>query len=587
MESITERIREGALQVCSFLTVSDAADVGSAAVGSAAVASVAPASAMRGAAMPGCAEVTTAVAASASASACAQEPASAPLSVMVDRLDDDRVQALVAGAAALRSEVDAVIAAGAGVLAKRSERDLGYQGLAQRTGHRTPVGLLQSLTGSSRVEAARQVRLGEAMAEADAATNRLEEGDNVLDGEGNTAEQPFSTPDSSPDNDGSGDGRPGAGAPGDERPDTDPPVMPWFEPVTRAVAEHMLSSEAASAILRGLGEPNEHYDGAALRIAAIELIGDAAGMHVDELTKRARWARDQADPRGVEERFAARYQERTWRFGHTADGARTAWVRFDDESAAWVDAIVGAGMRPRRGGPRFVAKDEAERAEKLVEDPRSNDQLVFDLLMDTLRAGSQADPSIAFGSRQPGIRVIISETELNKHDENGTPTGVGYFEETGEAVPTSLITRLICNAGIQPILTDALGIPIDVGREQRLFTTKQRIALAFRDGGCMCPGCDRPPSYTEAHHIDEWVADNGRTDLSRGMLLCRYHHMLIHNNGWKIIRENATYWLVPPPGIDTEQTPIPLHSKAPKLARPLAATGSSTGTSPANRRVTS
>ncbi|WP_308467641.1 HNH endonuclease signature motif containing protein [Rathayibacter soli] len=524
MELITGRIREGAQRVCSFFTVSDASDAGSVA------------------------------------------GAPAPLSVMVDRLDDDRLQALVTDAAALRSEVDAVIAAGAGALAKRSDRVLGYQGLAQRTGHRTPVGLLQSLTGSSRIEAARQVRLGEAMAQADAATSLLDDGGNLRDEVGTNGEDLPGTPGSDPDDDRSGDGA-DAGASGNERPDAEGPAVPWFEPVTRAVAEHTLTSEAASAILRGLGEPNEHCDGAALRTAAIELIGDAAGLHVDELTKRARWARDLADPRGVEERFAARYQERTWRFGYTPDGARTAWVRFDDESAAWVDTIVGAALRPRRGGPRFVAKDEAERAQKLAEDPRSNDQLVFDVLMDALRTGVQADPAIAFGSRQPGIRVIITETELNKHDEAGAPTGIGYFEETGEAVPAAIVTRLICNAGIQPIFTDALGTPLDVGREQRLFTTKQRIALAFRDGGCMCPGCDRPPSYTEAHHIDEWAADHGKTDLARGLLLCRYHHMLIHNNGWKVIRKNMSYWLVPPPGIDSEQTQIRLHSKAPKLAR--------------------
>ncbi|RLP73962.1 HNH endonuclease [Mycetocola manganoxydans] len=81
------------------------------------------------------------------------------------------------------------------------------------------------------------------------------------------------------------------------------------------------------------------------------------------------------------------------------------------------------------------------------------------------------------------------------------------------------------------------------------------------------PGCDRPPSYTEAHHINEWAADGGRTDIADGILLCRHCHMLIHNNGWRISRTGARYFAVPPPAVDRERRPIPLPSKSPLSAR--------------------
>jgi len=87
------------------------------------------------------------------------------------------------------------------------------------------------------------------------------------------------------------------------------------------------------------------------------------------------------------------------------------------------------------------------------------------------------------------------------------------------------------------VTADACGNPLDVGREARLFTPRQRIALAIRDGGCMWRGCERPPSYCEAHHIDEWNRDRGRTDIDRGILLCRFHHMNLHHSGWRITRE--------------------------------------------------
>lgn len=473
-----------------------------------------------------------------------------PLSLLIDQVADSDLELLLRDASAVRSEFDAIIAAGAGIVAKRSERELGYSGLAQRSGHRTPVAMVQSLTGSTRVEAARQVRLGEVMGEADAATQH--------------AIEPHS---------GSGslqiDGVDGdADALGPEAAFAR--EIPWYEPLTRAVRDHRLKSEAVNAILRGLGEPTEHCGPDALRAAAEEVLEDAAGSNIDELGRRARRIRDRIDPVGVALRFTERYEQRKWRFGRNENGVRTAWIEFDDESAAWIDAIVGSAMRPRRGGPRFVDPAEADQAQKLLDDPRSNDQLIFDLLMDTLRAGAQADPSTIFGSRQPGVRVVITQEQLTSSSPDGA-RGTGFLEETGAAVPLSFIDKQVCDAGTVSILTDTAGTPLDVGREQRLFTSKQRIALAIRDGGCEFPGCDRPPSFCEAHHIDGWAADGGRTDLADGMLLCRHHHMLLHNNGWRITREGSVYWMIPPRTVDPAQAAIRLKSKsALRLAYPSA-----------------
>ncbi|TAM66148.1 MAG: HNH endonuclease [Microbacteriaceae bacterium] len=345
-------------------------------------------------------------------------------------------------------------------------------------------------------------RLGEAMGQADVATRLIDAAE-----QSPTMDEPSL-----------------AGAlevPNGESPDADPGAesavgsaveLPWFEPITRAVSERVVTAQAAEAMIRGLGQPCERCDSEVLRAAAEELLADAAGMNADALAKQARWLRDRLDSVGVTERAERRYAARKWRFSRNADGARTAWVEFDDESAAWMDTIVSAGMRPRRGGPRFVDKAEAEAAQKLQDDPRTNDQLVFDLLMDVLRAGATADPSTGFGSRQPGLRVVITKSELDKHDADSNLTGTGYLEETGEAVPPAMIERLLCDVGTREVTVDQDGNPLDVGREQRLFTAKQRVALAIRDGGCMHPGCDRPPSYTEAHHIDEWAADHGKTD---------------------------------------------------------------------------
>ena len=100
----------------------------------------------------------------------------------------------------------------------------------------------------------------------------------------------------------------------------------------------------------------------------------------------------------------------------------------------------------------------------------------------------------------------------------------------------------------------------------RLYTRRQKVALAARDGGCLFPTCERPPSWTEAHHIKHWARDRGETNVNEGVLLCRHHHLLVHNNHWEIERVNSAYWLIPPRDIDSTQEPIPLHSKSKPLA---------------------
>ena len=95
----------------------------------------------------------------------------------------------------------------------------------------------------------------------------------------------------------------------------------------------------------------------------------------------------------------------------------------------------------------------------------------------------------------------------------------------------------------------------------RLYSKKQKTALAARDGGCMWPGCDRPPSWTEAHHVDHHHK-GGKTTIENGILLCRFHHLLLHNNHWNITRDLFGWWLVPPVDVDPLQVPRPMPTKS-------------------------
>jgi hypothetical protein len=72
---------------------------------------------------------------------------------------------------------------------------------------------------------------------------------------------------------------------------------------------------------------------------------------------------------------------------------------------------------------------------------------------------------------------------------------------------------------------------LDVGRRTRTIPPALRRALEVRDRGCRFPGCGL--RFTDAHHVRHW-ADGGPTSLANCLLLCRFHHRLVHEAGWRV-----------------------------------------------------
>jgi len=424
------------------------------------------------------------------------------LTQVVAGLPDDVVVRVLAEATVAITSLDAVRAVAAGVIAARSGRDAGHGGLAQTRGHRSPVSLVQEITGTTKGDAVRQVRLGEA----------LLEGEPVGDDEPGAAD---------------------AAAPAAE---------PWHAPLAAAVLAGVITTTQQDAIRRNLGDPpNDNPDTVdAWRAAVTQLIAEAAERTVEELGRAARVVRDVLDPEGAERRFQGRYEARSFRTWTDADGVAHGSFTFDDHGHAWIRAVIDAALRPRTGGPRFVDPADKAQADALVNDPRTNDQLCYDLILDLLHAGTLADAKTVFGVKQPGIRVV-------KVVPTGTSDAGGYVEETGEPVPATFLTQHTCDTGTTECTLDTGGNPLYLGREARLFTPAQKITLALRDGGCRIPACDRPAHYCEAHHIDQY-AKGGRTDVDRGILLCTFHHTNLHHHGWHITRHHLGDFVLHRPG---------------------------------------
>jgi len=89
-------------------------------------------------------------------------------------------------------------------------------------------------------------------------------------------------------------------------------------------------------------------------------------------------------------------------------------------------------------------------------------------------------------------------------------------------------------------------VPLSVGRATRTIPSSIRTALFMRDQGCRFPGCDRPPAWTDGHHIIHW-ADGGPTELANLVSLCRQHHREVHEEGWRIHIVDGSAVVEPPP----------------------------------------
>src|SRR5690606_27368649 len=121
--------------------------------------------------------------------------------------------------------------------------------------------------------------------------------------------------------------------------------------------------------------------------------------------------------------------------------------------------LMNAALRPRRGGPRFVDAEEKSRAAELADDPRTNDQLAYDLILDVLRAGAIADAETVFGTKQPGVRLV------QPVDAEGSATGPTLAEDGLVTMPAAAAAQRICDTGSLRVTVDGRGNPLDVGRE--------------------------------------------------------------------------------------------------------------------------
>jgi hypothetical protein len=454
-------------------------------------------------------------------------------------LTTDELKTFMRLASAAKNAADRVLACGAAEIHRRSRRELGPAGLAKAEGHVNPQTMIAQLTGCSRNEAKKIDSLGRSLMQA----------------------SPLPRPAEVPD------------------PDHEIQVSaPWHAALGARMLSGEITPDRFEALRSGLGDPATEVSPADLSATADRIL---SFLHPDDLPETvyrdARAARAFLDRAGVAQAEREQYERQQAKIWRDREGMVHLNAVFAPEDGAFVKNTLDLLLGPRIGGPRLVGKKATAVAQSVKDDPRSIEQLTAGALVSLMRAGVDVESSPVLTKKRPAVQIIVTAEELTRPAGDG----IAFIEGTGVPVTMNTVDRLICDTGYRPVVLRSDGSPLDLGREHRLFQPAQRLALNAVQGGCVWPGCAKPPSFCEIHHIDQWRA-GGKTDIQDGVLLCKHHHLLLHSNGWRISRTLAAderyenrYWLVPPRSIDPHQQPRRLRFSG--VARQNPARASRTG----------
>jgi len=304
------------------------------------------------------------------------------------------------------------------------------------------------------------------------------------------------------------------------------------------LAEGRMSLQHVREIGRAVGALPAPAQEPAARI----LTEAAKSLAVDDLGRLGRQVRHMVDPDGAMASHDDNYLRRRLHMSELLDGMVALDGLLDAEAAATLNAALAPFLVPTSDDARTTPQ---RRADGLTELAR--------LALDTASVAE-------LGKEQPHLTLLSAAELPASHLRVASTAGKSTFLASsgtslpGEPVPPQVVHRLSCDSTVRLSLLGQQGEVLFLGRRQRLFSPSQRHAMAIRDGGCRFPGCGMPAAFTDAHHIVSW-REGGPSDVTNGLLLCRFHHRRVHEGSWTIRSDtaappdaNATVWFAPPRG---------------------------------------
>jgi hypothetical protein len=137
---------------------------------------------------------------------------------------------------------------------------------------------------------------------------------------------------------------------------------------------------------------------------------------------------------------------------------------------------------------------------------------------------------LASGGKPANIQVTATIETLK-----GLAGAGGGEMEFSLPISSVAVQRMACDCSVTRVLLSEESLVMDVGRTTRIVSAPLKRALKTRDCHCKWPGCERPASKCDGHHLVHWV-HGGPTDLKNLVLLCRRHHRMVHEGDWQLIK---------------------------------------------------
>jgi hypothetical protein len=253
-----------------------------------------------------------------------------------------------------------------------------------------------------------------------------------------------------------------------------------------------------------------------------EMLGYARVHSVGSLRYLCRYARHVADPDGFFNDAEADFTRRRLDISQMGDGMFCVDAILDPEcGAAFKTALESLATRL---GP---------------DDERSHKQRMADSVCELVHHALDQGSLPRRNAVKPHINLTCTLEGL-KNEVGAPPADL----ELSLPISTRTLERIACDATISRVLL-ADSMVIDVGRATRVVSAPTRRALRTRDRGCRFPGCDRHVNWSTPHHLDAW-SKGGPTKLPNLLLLCYFHHRLVHEGGWQVVKAGREFRFVPP-----------------------------------------
>jgi hypothetical protein len=284
--------------------------------------------------------------------------------------------------------------------------------------------------------------------------------------------------------------------------------------VAAALSTGEIGYQSASVICHlreKLGEKGDHLD-------QEQWIGFAREYSVKDLNWLAAHTRYALDPDGFERDTEESYEERFLHISEMNGMYHLSGVIDPEAGAALKSAVDALAKRLGKDDGRTPRQRRADALTEIVYKAMDEGKL----------------------PRRNGVRphITVSTTVEGLKAEVGAAASE---LETGMPISSKTVQRLACDGTLCRVLK-ADSVVVDVGRATRAISPAQRRALKARYRGCCGPGCDRPINWTSPHHIEFWSL-GGPSNLPNLLPLCYFHHRLVHEGGWQVIKagEGVTF----------------------------------------------